>query len=181
MKKLALSIVLFTIPLFMIAQSNLKIGHINSQELMQAMPESDSAQVKLEKITKDLENQFQTMQKEYDNKYQEFVSKKDTYTELIRQTKGTELQEIGGRIQQFQQSAEQDIQLQRMNLYKPILEKANKAIAEVAKENGFTYILDLAQGGVIFYAETSIDILPLTKQKLGLSNKPRPTAVPSKK
>jgi outer membrane protein len=62
-----------------------------------------------------------------------------------------------------------------MNIYKPILEKANKAIAEVAKENGFTYILDLAQGGVIFYSETSTDILPLTKQKLGLSNKPGPS------
>jgi len=175
MKNLILTIVVFVIPLLLSAQTTLKIGHINSQDLMQAMPESDSAQVKLEKMTKDLENQFQAMQKEYDNKYKEFVSKKDTYTELIRQTKSTELQEIGGRIQQFQQSAEQDIQLQRMNTYKPILEKANKAIAEVAKENGFTYILDLAQGGVIFYSETSTDILPLTKQKLGLPNKPGPS------
>jgi outer membrane protein len=175
MKNLILTIVVFVIPLLLSAQTTLKIGHINSQDLMQAMPESDSAQVKLEKMTKDLENQFQAMQKEYDNKYKEFVSKKDTYTELIRQTKSTELQEIGVRIQQFQQSAEQDIQLQRMNIYKPILEKANKAIAEVAKENGFTYILDLAQGGVIFYSETSTDILPLTKQKLGLPNKPGPS------
>jgi outer membrane protein len=175
MKNLILTIVVFVIPLLLSAQTTLKIGHINSQDLMQAMPESDSAQVKLEKMTKDLENQFQAMQKEYDNKYKEFVSKKDTYTELIRQTKSTELQEIGVRIQQFQQSAEQDIQLQRMNIYKPILEKANKAIAEVAKENGFTYILDLVQGGVIFYSETSTDILPLTKQKLGLPNKPGPS------
>ena len=86
------------------------------------------------------------------------------------------LQEMQQRIQQFQQTAEQDVQKQRVEIFKPILDKANKAIADIAKENGFTYILDITQGAVIYHAETSIDILPQVKQKLGLSNKPKPAA-----
>jgi len=113
------------------------------------------------------------MQNEYGNKYKDFMSKRDSYSELIRQTKSSELQEIEQRIQQFQQTAEQELQSQRVNLYKPVLDKANKAIAEVAKSNGFTYILDLAQGSVIYYDETSTDISPLVKQKLGLPDKPK--------
>lgn len=179
MKTLFLTIVALAVTTIAFAQSTLKIGHINSQELLQAMPENDSVQVKIEKVAKDLQNQFQTMQNEYTNKYKDFVSKNDSYSEPIRQDKSSELQNIEQRIQQFQQKAEQELQSQRLNLYKPVLDKANKAVSEVAKSNGFTYILDLAQGGVIYYDETSTDILPLVKQKLGLPDIPKSAATNS--
>lgn len=180
MKKLILSIFAFTFSFSLLAQSGLKIGHVNSQELLQAMPESDSAQMKLERTAKELQGQLESMQVELNNKYQDYVSKKDTYSELIRQTKETELQEMQQRIQQFQQTAEQDMQKQRTDIFKPVLDKANKAISDVAKENGFTYILDLSVGTVIYHADNSFDILPLVKQKLGL-DKAIAVPVPAKK
>jgi len=146
----------------------LKIGHINSQDLLQAMPENDSAQAKLEKAVKELQSQLEAMQAELNNKYQDYISKKDTYSDLIKQTKEADLQQMNQRIQQFQQSAEQEVQKQRTEIFKPVLDKANKAIAEIAKANGFTYILDLSAGTVIYHSDNSIDILPLVKQKLGL-------------
>ena len=171
MKKvlLILSAFVFTAGLF--AQT-LKIGHINSQELLAAMPESDSAQVKLERSAKDLQAQLESMQVELNNKYQDYIGKRDTYSELIKQAKETELQEMQQRIQQFSTVAEQDVQKQRTETYKPILDKANKAISDVAKENGFTYILDLSAGAVIYHADNSIDLLPMTKAKLGLDKAP---------
>jgi outer membrane protein len=168
MKKAFITIIAVALTTCIFAQTTLKIGHVNSQELLQAMPESDSAQVKLEKAAKELQSQMESMQVEFNNKYQDYISKKDSYSELIRQTKETELQEMNQRIQQFQTTAEQDIQKQRTEIFKPILDKANKAIADVAKANGFTYILDISSGTVIFHADNSIDILPLVKQKLGL-------------
>lgn len=150
------------------AQPNLKIGHINSQELLQAMPEADTAQAKLEKMARDLQLQLESMQVELNNKYQDYISKRDSYSELIRQTKEDELHNIQQRIQQFSQVAEQDLQKKRMDLFKPILDKANKAIEQVAKENNFTYILDLSSGVVLYHSENSIDILPLVKAKLKL-------------
>jgi outer membrane protein len=168
MKKLFLSVFVVVISATLFGQTNLKIGHINSQELLQAMPESDSAQAKLEKAAKELQSQLESMQVELNNKYQDYISKKDTYSDLIRQTKETELNQMNQRIQQFQSTAEQDLQKQRTDIFKPILDKANKAISEVAKENGFTYILDTSSGTVIFHSDTSIDILSLVKQKLGL-------------
>ncbi len=56
----------------------------------------------------------------------------------------------------------------RDELLHPIYEKATNAIKEVGKENGFTYIFDLNSGGVVYVAETSEDVLPLVKKKLGL-------------
>ena len=168
MKKVLLIFSALIIGSSIFAQSGLKIGHVNSQELLAAMPESDSAQVKLEKVAKDLQAQLESYQVELNNKYQDYLAKKDTYSELIRQTKESELQEMQQRIQQFSSVAEQDIQKQRTDTYKPILDKANKAISDVAKENSFTYIFDLSAGSVIYHAENSIDIMPLVKVKLGL-------------
>jgi outer membrane protein len=168
MKKIVLSIIAITFSIAAFSQAGLKIGHINSQELLQAMPENDSAQVKLEKSSKEAQSQLETMNVELNSKYQDYISKRDTYSELIKQTKETELQQMNQRIQQFQTTAEQDLQKQRTDIYKPIIDKANNAISEVAKANGFTYILDISGGVVLYHAENSIDILPLVKQKLGL-------------
>jgi len=180
MKRILISIVVVVFTASLFAQSSIKLGHINSQELLQAMPESDSAQLKIEKITKELQEQLQAMQVELNNKYQDYLAKRDTYSDLIKQTKETELQEMQQRIQQFQQTAEQDMQKQRAEIYKPVLDKANKAIADVAKENNFTYVFDLTQGIVIYHAENSLDILPLVKQKLGLTDKPKAATTTAK-
>ena len=183
MKKVFLTIAAFAFATTLFAQANLKIGHINSQELLMAIPENDSAKVKLEKATMLLQKDLQTMQAEYTEKQQDFEKKQGTYSELMKQTKTAELQTAQQSLQKFQQSAEQSLQTQRSDLYKPIIDKVNKAIADVAKENGFTYIIDLAQGGIIYHAESSIDILPKVKQKLGLPEKPKAAEakVPAKK
>lgn len=171
MKKTSIIFIFVLLTSAAFAQPNLKIGHINSQELLQLMPESDSAQLKLEKAAKDLQDQLEAMQVEFNDKYQTYVKQRDTYSELIRQTKEADLQQMNQRIQQFQANAEQEIQKQRADIFKPVLDKANAAIAEVGKENGFTYIIDLSTGAFIYHSENSIDILPLVKLKLKLKAK----------
>ena len=52
-------------------------------------------------------------------------------------------------------------------MLKPIVDRAKKAIEEVGKENGYTYIFDAGVGAVL-YSQDSDDIMPLVKKKLGL-------------
>ena len=89
-------------------------------------------------------------------------------TDLIRKTKENELQDILQRIQNFQIEAEQDLAKQRAELLKPIQEKAFKAVNDVAEENGFTYVFDMGTGAVLYASDSTEDILPLVKKKLGL-------------
>lgn len=145
-----------------------KFAHINSQELLAAMPESDSAQSKIEKMAKEYELQLEEMQVEWNKKYDDYLQKRDTYTELIRQTKESEITDMQQRIQQFQVIAQQELETQRDNLLRPILEKANKAVREVAEENNYIYVFDISMGNPIYFSEQSVDILPKVKQKLGI-------------
>ncbi len=154
------------------ANAQLKIGHINSQELLAAMPETDSAQKKLEKKQVehnqrmvDIENEFNEKLKIYQDK---LADKDNPMSVLEQQDREDELGKIQERANKYEQSMQQDLQMLRMQLFQPIQEKAIKAVNEVAEENGFTYILDTGAGAVVYSSPNSPDILPLVKTKLGL-------------
>ena len=144
----------------------LKFGHVNSRELLTSMPESDSAQARIQKLASDYELQMEEMQVELNNKYDNYLQNRDTYTELIRQTKEADIQEMQQRIANFEQMAQQDLQAQQNEMMRPILEKANNAIREVAEENGFIYIFDIGSGNPVYWSDKSIDVMPLVLSKL---------------
>jgi len=145
-----------------------KFGHINSQELLSLMPERDSAQLQLERYVTQLQEQLEDMQVEYQNKVRKYLAEQENYTNLIRQNKEQELADLQERIQNFQVSAQEDMQEMEARLLQPIVRKAEQAVRNVAEENGFTYVFDISRGAIIYFSEDSEDILPLVKQKLGL-------------
>ncbi|MBI9035123.1 MAG: OmpH family outer membrane protein [Bacteroidales bacterium] len=146
---------------------NTKIGHINSSELLSVMPGKDTVEAKLQEYEASLKSQVQSMYVEYQNKVQEYQANVSTFSELIRKTKEEEIGGLEQRIMAFEQNMQQDFQMKRAELFNPLLEKAQDAINIVAKENGFTYVMDSGTGSVIYF-DGGIDILPLVKKKLGI-------------
>ncbi|MCD6355563.1 MAG: OmpH family outer membrane protein, partial [Prolixibacteraceae bacterium] len=53
-------------------------------------------------------------------------------------------------------------------LLQPVFDKAEKAIAEVAKEKGLIYVFDIGPKVVLYKSNQSIDIMPMVKAKLGI-------------
>ena len=133
-----------------------------------SMPESDSAQAQIEKLTANYEDQLEEMNVELNKKYDDYLTNRDKYTDLIRQTKESEIADLQDRIQQFQNVATQELQNERNRLLQPIIEKANKAIKEVADEQNIMYVFDVSQGNPVYYSEQSLDILSQVMKKLGL-------------
>lgn len=169
MKKILIAIVacLFAFGGNAMAQKNIKLGHINSNDLMQIMPGRDSAQAILQQEVTGLEEQLKSMQSEMEKRYNDYMEKQSGWTELIRNTKQRELQDMGTRIQEFQDNAQKQLQQREQELLKPIIDRAKKAISDVAAEGGYTYILDSGTAAVL-YSQDSDDIMPLVKKKLGL-------------
>jgi outer membrane protein len=152
-----------------LAQS-IKFGHINSEELIQAMPEFDSANVKLEKFRKDLINALELMQVELNNKSEAYNKEAKNLTDLVKQTKEQELGDMQRRIQEFQTNAQQQMQEKQSELFQPIMGKVDKVIKEVGKENGYVYIFSIGQGSsLLYFDETkSTNVMAFAKAKLGL-------------
>ncbi len=146
-----------------------KFGHINRNECIQAMPDFDSAKVKLEKLNTELSNALELLQVEYNNKAEAYVKDSKNLTDIVRQTKEQELQDYQKRMTDFQTNAQSQLQEKQTALFTPITDKVDKAIREVGKENGYIYIFDLSQNQIIYFDETkSTNVMPLVKAKLGL-------------
>ena len=146
-----------------------KFGHINSDELIQSMPEYDSATVKLEKFRKELVNALELMGVELNNKNEAYQKDAKNLSDIVKQTKEQELVDMQKRIQDFQNNAQTQLQNKQTEVFQPIYAKVDKAIKDVGKENGFLYVFDVAKGALLYFDETkSINVMPLVKTKLGL-------------
>jgi outer membrane protein len=146
-----------------------KFGHVNSEELIQALPEFDSASVKLEKYRKELINYLELMSVELNNKSDAYNKESKNLTDLVKQTKEQELIDLNRKIQEFQTNAQEKLQSKQQELFQPVYAKVDKAIKDVGKENGFMYVFDIAKGMLLYFDETkSTNVMPLAKAKLGL-------------
>ena len=167
-----LSAITFSLLLFAgtsASAQTMKFGHIDFQALIQSMPEREVAQKTMAKTQSDLESQLAVMQKEYQTKGQEYVAlvKQANVTDAIRQAKEADIQSLQERITTFQQQAQENLQKEESKQFQPIVEKARKAIGEVAKEQGMLYVFEV--NSVLYYnATVSTDMMPLVKAKLGL-------------
>ncbi len=148
------------------AQSNLKIGHVNIQEIVQKHPSADSLRKVLDSETKEMENLYNEMIVEHDSKLGVFENEKAGYSEFVRNSKEKELIEMAQKIQEYNQTAQQQLQRRNMELLKPIYDQINTLIEQISKQNNFTYILEMSNGAIAYAASNSENITPLVLEKL---------------
>ncbi len=144
-----------------------KLGYIDLQELMQLMPEYKKANTDMEAYGKTLEDELKTMSDEFQKKVADYQAKEKTMSEAIKDVRQKELQDMNSRIQEFQQTAQENIRKKEADLLKPIIEKAKTAIGQVAKENGYSYIFDSSAAGFL-YKPDGDNVMAKVKTKLGI-------------
>jgi outer membrane protein len=154
---------------FAAAQTAPKFAHINNDELVRAMPEFDSAVVKLEALRVQFMKDIELLQVEFNNAYNRYLTESKVWSDMVRQAKEEELASMQQKIEGFQQQASQMMQEKQTELFNPVVQKAEKAIQSVGRENGFIYVFDMSKGSIIFVDDTkSTDITALVKTKLGI-------------
>lgn len=151
-----------------LAQENLKIGHVNIQEIVQQLPVTDSIQNVLKKEADDMEKMFNEMLQEHETNVKKFDSEKNTYSDFVRSSKESDLMEMATKIQNYQQTANQQLQKRNMELIQPVYGKINGAIEKVALRNNFTYVLDLSNGSVAYHSPSSENLNPQVLKELGI-------------
>lgn len=146
-----------------------KFGHINFEELIEAMPEKQEALNTLQKEYNEVKTLIEEMSVEFNNKLMNAQKSYETMSKTSQEMMEKELQESQVRIQQFQTNAEERLMKRREELLNPIIDKAEAAVKTVAEREGFMYIYDVSKGSqVLYYSSKSIDVLPMVKKELGI-------------
>jgi len=142
-----------------------KYGHVNSTEVLQAMPGIDSIQIKLMDFHKEVQTLYENMMNEFETKKDKFDREAGTMSSSIRKLREDELVALQNRIQEFQYNVQDDYEEEQRRLIAPFEAKVQNAINEVAKEHKFSYIFDTR---ILLYYEGGDDVTPLVKKKLGI-------------
>jgi outer membrane protein len=162
---LLLSVCLISSCLSSYSQASLKIGHVNMNEILAALPEKDSAQAKIDRETKEIEKSYEEMKVVYNNIVNDYQQGLKTFSDLVKKAKEDEILDKQKRLQEFEQNANATLQQRNIELFQPIYNKVIKAIEKAANEKGFTYILDLSKESVVF---TSKDSQNLNQQVISI-------------
>lgn len=151
-----------------------KIAHFNRDSVLILMPETQAASAQLEVFIQQLSDRVKTMQTEHDAKVKEYndMQAKPGTSKTVLESMLKDIQALEQRIQDFQVSAQNDIQNKRTELITPILDKINNAVKDIAKEKGYVYVIDSSKrNDFLVFTEPSLDIFPVIKKKFNLPDK----------
>jgi len=163
--KTLLLIAVFTLGVGGVANAQ-KIGHIDFEKLVAAMPATKTLKADMEKLGKTYQDEITGMEKKLEATRKRYVAESKTQTNETNDKRAQELQQEGVKIEQAKRFAYQDMQKKQSDELQPIIEKAQKAIDEVAASKGIVYVLDASKGKGLLVMKGE-DLYNAVKAKLG--------------
>jgi len=146
-------------------KTEIKIGYINTDELIAVMPEYQTAMKEMQDLQESLDKQGQELNDEAEQKRDQFLKDSSTYTPTMKEIKREELIKLIQRVQNYSNEAQEKIKQIGQQKMTPIQQKAVETIRTVSKEKGYTHILD---NNAVLVGPPGDDILPMVKAKLGI-------------
>ena len=163
--KLTLAVVLVMGATSLFAQ---KFGRINTQEIIMAMPETKTMQENMDTFAKELSDNIETMNVEFNTKLQDFQKNYNTFSDAIKEVKEKELNDMQTRTREFQERAQQDYQ-----------KKQNELLAPIKSTKGGV-VNNTSTGSLAYFDEATLtDVAPAVKKELGITD--APAAAPAAK
>jgi outer membrane protein len=155
----------------MSASAQTKIGYINTDELMSVMPESAKIQTDLAEYQASLEQQGITLQKDADAKRDQYFIDSVKLSPSMKEIRRNELIKLYTRVQNYSQEAQEEAQKYAQSKIAPVQKRALDAVKALAKERGYTYVIDNASN-ILLVMPPGDDLLPMVKAKLGIKDTP---------
>ncbi|MEY3399296.1 MAG: hypothetical protein RL220_1890 [Bacteroidota bacterium] len=145
-----------------------KLGHVDGQAILLAMPERIEAEDSIKRVSGDFQTVLDEMAKDREKKIQEIQANEKTWPAPVLQSKMKGVSDLETNMVDFRQQAENDLADLEQKLMQPMIDRAKKAIEDVGKEEGFTYIFDSSTGALLYMGGE--DVTPKVKLKLGIKS-----------
>ena len=160
------------------ASAQTKIGYVNTDDVIAAMPQTDTANKQLQEFQQSLADQYNDLEAEANEKSAKFIKDSATLSASMKEIKREEILKLYQRIQNYNTEAQEKAKQAAQQKFAPIQQKAMDAIKAVAKKNGYYYVLDINS---VLVGPPGDDILPLVKKELGIKEPVAPaTKAPAK-
>lgn len=160
-------------------QAQQKIGYVDSQYILEQMPEYATVQQKLDRLEKQWEAELQKMQDEVDTMFQEYQARELLYTEEERKQKREQIMQKEQEIEQYRKNhfgPEGELYRRQEQLMRPIQERILQAIDEVARSEGYDYVFDKSGDFLFLFAREEHNVSERVLEELGIDTEEREQA-----
>lgn len=173
MKRTITFLFAFAVAGSLLAQSDTtaRIGFADIDYIFSKMPESKQIEAELNSLQAQLKKQLDTQVEAFQKKLAEYQQFGTTVPDAVRQNTERELRQMNDNIEQLRDDSQQNLQKRNNELMQPVYVKVGKAIADVARENGYTMVLSSQIGGidVVLYGAPHVDLSDIVLKKLGVN------------
>lgn len=154
----------------------LKIAFADPDYIYSQLPDAKKIDSELQTLQTQLKANIDTKIQDFQKKLAEYQQYGATVPDAVRQNTERELQQMQQNIQKLQEDAQNNLQQKQNTLMQPVLTNIGKAIEDVAKENGYSFVFTSQVGGldVLLYADEKFDVSDLVLKKLGVTPAPAP-------
>lgn len=149
-----------------VAQDN-KPGYIYFSNVLEQMPKYTKMTRDFEAYKKAFDDMYQRLKSDYDSRVKDFDAKQSKMTDKARKQNEAELADLKDRLEEYQSRAKEQIDKKKDEQMAPFLDEIITAVLAVAKEKGYTYVLDSWKGVTIVPANVD-DFMVALKLKLHL-------------
>jgi outer membrane protein len=124
-----------------VAQS--KFGYVSYMEIVKALPEYSIVEAHLDELQAKYEAEIERADREFNQKYADFIEEQSQFPDNIRMKRHKELQELMEKSMQFKDEVNLTMREARAEMLKPLYEKVDEAVMKVCIDGGYDYILDI--------------------------------------
>lgn len=165
--KRSIAILLSLIAIGTIAQS--KFGYVSYKEIVTALPEYSIVNAHLDDLQAKYEAEIERSEREFNQKYTDFIEEQSQFPDNIRIKRHKELQELMEKAMAFKKEINDAMREARHEMMKPLHDKVNEAVMKVCIEGNYDYILDMDDRTYIaINPQSGTDVTSLVKQELGM-------------
>ncbi len=143
------------------SSAQMKIGYINSEAIMQQLPEAQDAQKQLDAISTDWQGELTKMQTDLQHRFEDYDKKKLVMSDKRRAEVEKDLQDLEKKMVDFRTAkfgANGELFTKQNDLMKPVQDKLFKAVKDVADEGGYDYVFDKSSTTLLMYSNEKNDL-----------------------
>ena len=165
--KRSIAILLSLIAIGTMAQS--KFGYVSYKEIVTALPEYCIVNAHLDELQAKYEAEIERSEREFNQKYTDFIEEQSQFPDNIRIKRHKELQELMEKAMAFKKEINDAMREARHEMMKPLHDKVDEALMKVCIEGKYDYILDIDDRTYIaINPQSGTDVTSLVKQELGM-------------
>ena len=126
----------------MTAMAQSRFGYVSYREIVRMLPEYSIVEAHIDELQAKYEAEIERSDREFNQKYTDFIEEQSQFPDNIRMKRHKELQELMEKSIAFKKEVNHVMREARAEMMKPLYEKIDEAVMVLCVDGDYDYILN---------------------------------------